>query len=190
MISHEPGNAATERAGFYGFGWNVNYDDEGRVRLNHSGGFDLGAATVVNLVPSGSGDCGAEQRDADRSAGSARHDVFAFTERKRLVRLQARVQRSKPRTAGGGLSRAGEHKTPALANAAYTGTCGNDLYGDVEVAEGTGAGAKMGPSIVPMKHRDRTCFVRRREMAAGLHGDVYGRRGSEGDTSGDREFEC
>ena len=52
MISHEPGNAATERAGFYGFGWNVNYDDEGRVRLNHSGGFDLGAATVVNLVPS------------------------------------------------------------------------------------------------------------------------------------------
>src|SRR5258708_370435 len=42
---------ATERTGFYGLGWNVGYDDHGRLRMNHSGGFDLGAATVVNLVP-------------------------------------------------------------------------------------------------------------------------------------------
>ena len=30
---------------------NVSYDQQGRLRLNHSGGFDLGAATFVNLVP-------------------------------------------------------------------------------------------------------------------------------------------
>src|SRR5213083_3226431 len=36
---------------FYGLGWNVGYDQQGRLRLNHSGAFDLGAATYVNLVP-------------------------------------------------------------------------------------------------------------------------------------------
>ena len=38
--------------GFYGLGWNVSYDEEGRLRLSHSGAFELGAATVVALVPS------------------------------------------------------------------------------------------------------------------------------------------
>src|SRR5213595_2908555 len=36
---------------FYGLGWNVSYDQQGRLRLNHSGAFGLGAATYVNLVP-------------------------------------------------------------------------------------------------------------------------------------------
>ena len=34
------------------YGWlNVSYDVRGRLRLNHSGAFALGAATHVNLVP-------------------------------------------------------------------------------------------------------------------------------------------
>lgn len=37
------------RTGFYGLCWNINYDDEGRVRLDHSGAFRLGAATNVML---------------------------------------------------------------------------------------------------------------------------------------------
>jgi CubicO group peptidase (beta-lactamase class C family) len=37
---------------FYGLGWNVNYDEQGRLRLGYSGGFALGAATTVLLVPS------------------------------------------------------------------------------------------------------------------------------------------
>ena len=37
--------------GFYGLGWNVSYDQEGRLRLSHSGGFDLGAATNVCAGP-------------------------------------------------------------------------------------------------------------------------------------------
>ena len=37
---------------FYGLGWNVNYDEQGRLRLGHSGAFALGAATTVLLVPS------------------------------------------------------------------------------------------------------------------------------------------
>ncbi|MFF5706996.1 serine hydrolase [Streptomyces sp. NPDC012794] len=35
---------------FYGLGWNVSYDDAGRLRLSHSGGFELGANTNVTLL--------------------------------------------------------------------------------------------------------------------------------------------
>ncbi|HEY2759146.1 MAG TPA: serine hydrolase domain-containing protein, partial [Pirellulales bacterium] len=51
IVSHAPAEADSDRASFYGLGWNVNYDRQGRVRFNHSGGFDLGAATYVALVP-------------------------------------------------------------------------------------------------------------------------------------------
>lgn len=39
------------RASFYGLGWGVSYDDEGRVSLHHSGAFNLGTATNVTLLP-------------------------------------------------------------------------------------------------------------------------------------------
>ncbi|UIJ72495.1 serine hydrolase [Aurantimonas sp. HBX-1] len=42
---------ATERAGFYGLGWNVGYDDLGRVTLGHSGAFALGTSTAILLLP-------------------------------------------------------------------------------------------------------------------------------------------
>src|SRR5262245_8530555 len=51
VISERPANPAADRAGFYGLGWNVSYDAEGHFRLSHSGGFNLGAATVVALLP-------------------------------------------------------------------------------------------------------------------------------------------
>jgi CubicO group peptidase (beta-lactamase class C family) len=41
-------NARTQ---FYGLGWNVSYDDQGRLKLDHSGAFALGAATNVALLP-------------------------------------------------------------------------------------------------------------------------------------------
>src|SRR5881398_1905371 len=40
-------NPFTQLPTFYGLGWNVSYDPEGRLRLNHSGAFGLGAATYV-----------------------------------------------------------------------------------------------------------------------------------------------
>src|SRR3546814_12954306 len=39
------------RAGFYGLGWNVSYDDRGRLVIGHAGAFYLGAATYVHLIP-------------------------------------------------------------------------------------------------------------------------------------------
>ncbi|MEV7730271.1 serine hydrolase [Streptomyces sp. NPDC087917] len=41
----------TGRPQFYGLGWNVSYDDAGRLRLSHSGAFAQGANTSVTLLP-------------------------------------------------------------------------------------------------------------------------------------------
>lgn len=50
MDLDQPTNPAV-RTTFYGLGWNVSSDDQGRVRMNHSGAFDSGASTNVALVP-------------------------------------------------------------------------------------------------------------------------------------------
>jgi CubicO group peptidase (beta-lactamase class C family) len=52
MVSNPARDPATDRAGFYGLGWGVGYDELGRVKLSHSGAFALGAATTVYLLPS------------------------------------------------------------------------------------------------------------------------------------------
>jgi CubicO group peptidase (beta-lactamase class C family) len=55
--SHEPQvipgppRSPAARAGFYGFGWNISYDDEGRARIGHSGAFELGTATNITFMP-------------------------------------------------------------------------------------------------------------------------------------------
>ncbi|MEQ9331759.1 serine hydrolase [Thalassobaculum sp.] len=39
------------RPGFYGLGWNVSYDDLGRLEIGHAGAFYLGTSTFVDLIP-------------------------------------------------------------------------------------------------------------------------------------------
>ncbi|WFN58094.1 MULTISPECIES: serine hydrolase [unclassified Synechococcus] len=52
LIASAPSpNPAVYRTGFYGLGWNVSSTDQGAVQLSHSGGFELGAATAVYLLP-------------------------------------------------------------------------------------------------------------------------------------------
>ena len=50
-IRSDPPAPPASRASFYGYGIGVNVDGTGRVRLSHSGGFALGAATNVTLLP-------------------------------------------------------------------------------------------------------------------------------------------
>jgi CubicO group peptidase (beta-lactamase class C family) len=51
MVREPEIKPAAERYGFYGLGWNVDYDELGHVKLSHSGAFLLGAATTVCLLP-------------------------------------------------------------------------------------------------------------------------------------------
>jgi CubicO group peptidase (beta-lactamase class C family) len=38
-------------SGFYGLGWGVAYDKKGRLKLSHSGAFEIGVRTSVTLLP-------------------------------------------------------------------------------------------------------------------------------------------
>ncbi len=53
-VPHQDLHAPTDpnaRTQFYGLGWNVSYDDQARLKLDHSGAFALGAATNVAMLP-------------------------------------------------------------------------------------------------------------------------------------------
>ena len=51
VAQSEP-DSPISRTGFYGHGMNVGYDPTGRLRLSHSGAFNLGTATAYTLLPS------------------------------------------------------------------------------------------------------------------------------------------
>lgn len=47
-----PAHAADARSGFYGYGFNVGVNPNGRTVMGHSGGFVLGAGTYFQILPS------------------------------------------------------------------------------------------------------------------------------------------
>jgi CubicO group peptidase (beta-lactamase class C family) len=57
QVTHVPHNelfqptTPGERTQFYGLGWNITYDGQGRTRYDHSGAFLTGAATTVTILP-------------------------------------------------------------------------------------------------------------------------------------------
>src|SRR5262245_23442013 len=127
-----------EPPGYYGLGWNVGRDPAGRLTLNHSGGFDYGAATCVALVPAdrvgivvltNGAPIGVPEAvvfhflDLVR-VGKPERDWFAFVspEFERLARPNygTRVDYSKE-PAG---------KSPPLPAASYAGTHHNDFVGN------------------------------------------------------------
>jgi len=171
---------------FYGLGWNVSYDEQGRLRLNHSGAFALGAATYVNLVP-------AEQLGVvvltnaypigivealgttflDTALyGKPTQDWFSIFQK--LFSNPAAVgtvpgfDYSKPPTS----------PAPALKNSAYVGRYANDYFGEMSIAEKDGAlaivqGSKNKP--FPMEHYDRDIFTYQteEENAVGRSGITF-----------------
>jgi CubicO group peptidase (beta-lactamase class C family) len=182
IIKTPPENPATDRASFYGLGWNVNYDDGGRVRLGHSGGFDLGAATVVSLLPSEKLGIlvltnAAPIGVAEAIAASYFDLVLEGKVTRDWAKLFAALFKSAadPTT---DYSKPPAKKSPPLLSEAYLGTYRNDYFGDVEVVEEEGAlRLRMGPkkTAFPLRHWDRDVFLYQPvgEMAGGLSGVTF-----------------
>lgn len=176
VISNPPKNPAVDRAGFYGLGWNVNYGDHGRVRLSHSGAFDLGAATAVAMLPAeklgvfvftNGAPIGVPEAISFHylelvETGKADKDWLA------IVGPIFAAMAGKPRD----FSKPPAKPTPALPAAAYIGAYSNDLYGPVEIIDQGGLQLRRGPKKVtlPLRHWDRDTFLYQPvgEMAAGL----------------------
>jgi CubicO group peptidase (beta-lactamase class C family) len=186
IVSSRPANPATDRAGFYGLGWNVTYDAQGRVRLSHSGGFDLGAATAVSLLPSeGLGIVvltNAAPVGVPEAISASFFDLVlqGKAEKDWLGFLQPIFKELSKPAYGTAVD---YHKPPArrsppLPLATYVGAYDNAYFGAIEVLEKEGGlRLRMGPKPMafPLRHWDRDVFLYQPvgEMAGGLSGVMF-----------------
>ncbi|MFJ3904359.1 serine hydrolase [Streptomyces sp. NPDC090025] len=145
-ISNPP-HAPAARTGFYGLGWNVSYDDAGRLKLSHTGGFALGAHTNVTMLPGEQlGIVVLTNGSPVGVADAVALDFFDIAEQGKVSRdwiplvnqlyeAQTDALRSKTDFAHPPAGAA-----PAKAADTYAGTYRNDYYGPAEVlsaADGT-----------------------------------------------------
>src|SRR6266496_3991722 len=163
-------NPFTGLPSFYGLGWNVSYDEQGRLHLNHSGAFALGAATQVNLVP-------AEQLGIvvltnaypigmAEALGTTFLDTALYGKPTQDWFAIFKQAFSDPAAVGTFLgfdySKPPASPAPALKNSAYVGKYTDDYFGDISIIEKDGALAIVqGPKnkTFPMKHYDRDTFT-------------------------------
>jgi CubicO group peptidase (beta-lactamase class C family) len=185
VISHPPGDPRTDRAGFYGLGWNVGYDD-GRVRLGHSGGFGLGAATAVSLLPAEGLGIAVLTNAAPVGVPEAVSASFFDLVLKGKVEKDwlevfrpafAALARPAYGTATD-YTKPPAPKSPPLPSEAYLGTYRNDYFGDLEVVRRDGALLlRIGPGkkTFALWHWDRDVFAYQPEgeMAGGPSGVTF-----------------
>ena len=171
---------------FYGLGWNVSYDEQGRLRLNHSGAFALGAATHVNLAPSeqlgvvvltnaypiGVAEALGTTFLDTALCGKPTQDWFAIF--KQAFSNLAAVGT----VLGFDYSKPPASPAPALKSSAYVGRFTNDYFGDISIVEKDGGLAIVeGPTnkTFPMQHYDRDAFTyeTQDENAAGRSGVTF-----------------
>jgi hypothetical protein len=138
--------------------------------LNHSGAFDLGAATFVNLVP-------AEQLGIvvltngypigiAEALGTVFSDIALYGKQTQDWFPLYKKLYSDPATTGTVLgfdySKPPTSHAPALKNGAYLGKYANDFFGDIAIVEKDGGLAIVeGPKKLTfsVKHYDRDTFT-------------------------------
>ena len=179
-------NPYTGLPGFYGLGWNVSYDEQGRLRLNHSGAFALGAATYVNLVPADQLGIvvltNAYPVGIAEALGTTFVDTALYGKPTQNWLLIFKQLFSNPAAIGTFLgfdySKPPASPAPALKNSAYVGKYGNDYFGEISIIERDGRLAIVeGPKnqTSPMKHYDRDTFTyeTQGENAVGTSGITF-----------------
>jgi CubicO group peptidase (beta-lactamase class C family) len=163
-------NPFTQLPTFYGLGWNVSYDPEGRLRLNHSGAFGLGAATYVNVVP---GEqlgvvvlTNANPLGIAEALGTTFVDIALYGKPTEDWFALFKQMFSNPAAIGTvpgfDYSKPPASSAPALKNSVYVGRYTNDFFGDISiVAKDGGLAIVQGPKnkTFPMKHYDRDTFT-------------------------------
>ena len=170
IVSDPPVDPTSDRASFYGLGWNVGYDDAGRVRWSHSGAFNLGAATATFLVPEE--ELGIVVLTNGSPIGAPEAIALSFLDLvltgevaiDYLTVLQPVFAEVVAPAYGTGFDydTLPPSPTPALAPTVYSGVYANAYFGPVTIAaESDGLVLRMGPdeTSYPLRHYDRDLFV-------------------------------
>jgi len=155
---------------FYGLGMNIGYDEQGRLRLGHSGGFCMGNATSIALVPAEH--IGVAVLTNSYPVGVAEALTASFTDYALYGKLtqdwQALFKKifADPETLGlntsANYAKGPNPPSPALINTAYLGNYNNDLYGEVAVSlKGGRLLLEEGPKLMsfPLQHYNHDTFT-------------------------------
>ncbi|MGO8878055.1 MAG: serine hydrolase [Desulfomonilaceae bacterium] len=179
-------DSKTNRATFYGLGWNVGHDDNDRVFWTHSGAFYLGMRTEVALLPaegigiavlSNAGPTGVPE-----GITKSFFDLLFYGKFQRdWVTWANRMFEEGVKTSFGyntNYSLSPSHPSPGLASAAYIGIYHNDYFGDIDIVEKDGALVlHMGlrQASIPLRHWSRDVFIYQPvgESAGGLSGVTF-----------------
>ncbi|MFF1557598.1 serine hydrolase [Streptomyces sp. NPDC058279] len=186
-IVSQPPTSPTGRAGFYGLGWNVSYDDSGRLRLSHSGAFELGANANVTMLPLEKLGIVVLTNGAPVGlADAVALDFFDVAQHGKATTdwlpLLASVYAKQADEARSPTDYAHPPATakPAKAASAYTGTYDNPYYGKATVTanpDGSGLTLALGPKPqrYPLAHYDGDTFSfeTRGENAVGRTGAFF-----------------
>ena len=167
LTKFSPANGLPE---FYGLGFNVSYDQSGRLRLGHSGAFSRGVATNYSLVPTENlGICvltNAYPIGVAEGISNTFMDTALYGKPTQDWLPLFKKVFSDPATFGlnenSQYAHAPKTITPALANGVYLGKYTNDLFGEIEIIEKNGALTLLtGPTKLafPLKHFDRDTFT-------------------------------
>jgi len=155
---------------FYGLGFNVSYDQSGRLRLSHSGAFSRGVATSFSMVPAESlGICvltNAYPVGVAEGLSMTFTDTALYgTSTQDYLPLFKKIF-SDPATLGvidnSRYSNLPKNTTPQLKNEAYIGKYANNFFGEVDITVKNGVLTMLvGPSKSPflLKHFDRDTFT-------------------------------
>ncbi|MGP4012842.1 serine hydrolase [Streptomyces sp. 4N124] len=186
-----PPPAPAGRSSFYGLGWNVSYDDQGRLRLSHSGAFALGAHTNVTMLPGEQlGIVVLTNGEPKGLADAVALDFFDTAQHGKptadWLELAGQIYEQQEQAARSDTDYGKPPKdaTDARADSAYTGTYRNDYYGPLTVTAADGElTMRLGPK--PMTFRlthydgDVFSFETVGENATGPSGVTF-----SGDTDG------
>ena len=167
-------NPMTERSSFSGLGWDIGNDTQG-IRWSHSGGFNLGAAACVNVLPAerlgivvltNTAPIGVPEAICRSfldlaTIGKVERDWLALFGQAMAAVIApdygTAVDYGKPP-----LRPTDKGRTDALAADAYVGSYYNDLYGRIAVARiDRGLALRLGPRQQPyaLRHFDRDVFT-------------------------------
>lgn len=167
IVSSRPTEPAM-RAGFYGYGFNVNTTSAARTQLSHSGAFDLGAATNLVIIPSA--DVGivaltnAAPSGVPETLTAEFADLVQFGEIRQDWRSLYRDAFAAMDQPFGAL--VGQHPPPGAAAPgplmSYVGEYANDYWGPARVTERDGGLLlSLGPRAEawPLRHWDGEVFT-------------------------------
>ena len=189
----QPAEAVGARTGFYGYGWNVDYDSAGRLMVQHSGAFAHGAGTNVLLLPAEG--LGIVTLSNAYPIGLTEAINYAFLD----TVQQGRRTQDWLTVFGQAYATALESPDPvdyavppatvgpARPAAAYAGTYRSDYWGDLTVTQaGDALAFTAGPAGMrfPLTHYtgDRFFFTTQGESATGPSGATFAGGGDRAET--------